>query len=316
VLPLLTLLAGMTRSDYRGRFAPSPTGNLHIGSLIAAVGSFLAARSQQGEWWVRIEDIDPPREIPGSAERILRALEAFGFEWEILSYQHDRLEYYEAALETLRKSGLLYPCDCSRKTLTEVAGSIYPGTCRNRSIPAHGRFAWRLRTDNARIRFDDGLQGSIEYDLPVQCGDFVLKRADSYYAYQLAVAVDDALQDITDVVRGVDLLDSTPRQIYIQQLLGLASPRYTHLPVLVNTLGQKLSKQTFATPLNLSDPVPQLWLALRVLGQQPPGELQHSEVAGLWDWAIRHWNPANLPSQREICLDGSTSLADKNSHTG
>lgn len=306
----------MTSTGYRGRFAPSPTGDLHIGSLIAAVGSYLAARSLQGEWWVRIEDIDPPREIAGASDRILRALDRFGFEWDSLSYQHDRLELYEASLDTLRKAGIAYPCDCSRKTLAEVAGSIYPGTCRNRSTPAHGRFAWRMRTDSARITFTDGLQGSIDYNLPVQSGDFVIKRADDFYAYQLAVAVDDALQGMTDVVRGVDLLDSTPRQIYIQQQLGLASPRYTHLPVLVNPLGQKLSKQTFATPLNLADPVPQLWLALRVLGQHPPDELRHSGLAGLWDWAIRHWNPASLPSQREICLDETAILADINSHTG
>jgi len=297
----------MSKVKYRGRFAPSPTGDLHIGSLIAAVGSYLIAKSQQGEWWLRIEDIDPPREISGATDHILRTLDAFGFEWENLSFQHARQDIYQHALETLHQHGLVYPCICSRKTLAEnhPVQRVYPGLCRHRTGPIAGPVAWRVRCPDRELQLQDGLQGNLQYHLAKDIGDFIVKRADGLFSYQLAVAVDDAAQGMTDVVRGADLLDSTPRQIHIQQLLNLTPPRYLHLPVIVNSMGQKLSKQTHAPPLDANQPIPQLWSALHLLGQNPPTELQSGALASIWDWAFNHWNPALLPQQRYISLDES-----------
>lgn len=300
----------MSNSSYRGRFAPSPTGDLHIGSLIAAVGSYLSACSQHGEWWLRIENIDPPREVPGSTDRILYALDAFGFEWHQLNYQHDRLEYYAEIMDQLRANHLVYPCSCTRKTLTGT-DQRYSGFCRDRRHPRTGQVAWRILTTGSIISFHDELQGPQSYNFDSVIGDFVLQRADGFFAYQLAVAVDDAESGMTDVVRGVDLLDSTPRQMLIQQKLGLPTPRYAHLPVIVNHLGQKLSKQTYAEPLNTSNPVSQLWMALHYLGQQPPSSLQHEKLSVLWDWAKMHWNRQLIPSGREIRVEDFTQLADK-----
>ena len=290
---------------YRGRFAPSPTGQLHLGSLIAALGSYLMARSQQGEWWLRIEDIDPPREVPGAADAIRHSLEKFGFEWDQLCYQHDRLAAYQEALTRLKNTGMVYPCTCSRKAIAENSPEPgrYPGTCRGQRHTDHAHPAWRVNTHGVNIIVDDQLQGRLSYDLETEVGDYVVFRADGYVAYQLASAVDDAQQGMTEVVRGVDLLDSTPRQIYLQHLLKLPTPRYTHLPILVNKLGQKLSKQTYAKPLADHDPVPQLWLAMSVLGQAPPPALRHADLANLWAWARTHWDSTKITSQQEICLD-------------
>lgn len=295
----------MNELKYRGRFAPSPTGDLHIGSLIAAVGSYLMAKSQHGEWWLRIEDIDPPREIPGATDRILHILDAFGLEWDNLSFQHTRLEIYQQALETLHQHGLIYPCTCSRKTLADnhPDQQVYPGVCRHRTGAITDAVAWRIRCPERALNLQDGLQGKRRYHLARDIGDFVVKRADGLFSYQLAVAVDDATQGMTDVVRGVDLLDSTPRQIHIQQSLLLTPPRYLHLPVIVNSAGQKLSKQTYASPLDVTRPIPQLWKALQLLGQKPPTELQSGSLANLWDWAVNQWNPADLPRQAYISLD-------------
>lgn len=279
---------------YIGRFAPSPTGPLHFGSLVAAVGSYLEAKTHGGHWLVRMEDLDPPREQPGAADLILRTLEAYGFEWDgPVLYQSRRGEAYEAALERLRQDGLLYPCSCSRKEIADSAmqgieGPVYPGTCRN---GLHGKpaRAWRVRTTTQETAFDDAIQGRQSQMLERNIGDFVLKRADGFYAYQLAVVVDDAEQGITHVVRGADLLDSTPRQIWLQQLLGLPTPQYMHLPIATNAAGEKLSKQTLAPPLDLTDPVPALWQALAFLGQNPPEELAITSLAGLWQWAQNQW---------------------------
>lgn len=307
----MSLRVGMTDSRYRGRFAPSPTGDLHIGSLIAAVGSYLAAYSQQGEWWVRIEDIDPPREVWGATDRILRILDAFGFEWDQLQFQHERLGYYEEIMAHLRANHWVYPCTCSRKTLSGSDNQRYSGHCRNRRIAPTGQIAWRILTTGAVIDFHDHLQGPFTYRFDEVIGDFVLQRADGFFAYQLAVGVDDAEQGMTDVVRGVDLLDSTPRQIFIQQKLGLATPRYYHLPVIVNHLGQKLSKQTHAEPLTTAKAVPQLWTALQYLGQQPPHLLLKENLREIWDWAKTHWNIKLIPSCREILVEDFTTQADK-----
>lgn len=296
----------MPNPRYRGRFAPSPTGPLHFGSLVAATASYLQARSQGGEWWVRIEDIDPPREVPGASESILRTLEAFGFEWDgPVHYQSRHYERYQAALDQLRRSGQLYPCACSRKDIAEQnAEGVYPGTCRNGLRPDQQVRAWRIRTVSQPVEFLDKIQGSQHYDLARESGDFVLHRADGLFAYQLAVGLDDAEQGMTEVVRGADLLDSTPRQIFVQQSLGLASPVYAHHPVVTGENGQKLSKQNLASPLDESQPTIQLHAALRFLGQRPPAELKApAGLAELWAWALRHWKLEAIPNTRAIEIE-------------
>jgi len=291
-------------SDYRGRFAPSPTGPLHFGSLVAAVASFLEARRRGGLWLVRMEDIDPPREVAGAADAILRALDAYGLSWdESVVYQSRRSDAYEAALDALRADGLIYACACSRKEIAAARGpyrppDYYPGTCRGG--PPDGRRGRTLRalTEGARITVDDAWQGTQRQDLEEQVGDFVLRRADGLFAYQLAVVVDDAAQGITDVVRGADLLDSTARQVHLQHLLGLPTPRYAHVPVAVNASGEKLSKQTGAPALDPADPVPSLWAALRFLGQAPPAQLRRASLDELWTWAFEHWRPEAVARHR------------------
>jgi len=292
---------------YRGRFAPSPTGPLHFGSLIAAVGSYLEAKSNDGEWLVRMEDLDPPREVPGAADLILNTLETYGFEWdgEVL-YQSTRSKAYEAAIEQLKQAGKLYPCACSRKEISDsvmqgIEGPVYPGTCRN-GLNGRETRAWRVRTDAATIVFDDAIQGYQTQVLERDVGDFVLKRADGFYAYQLAVVVDDANQGITHVVRGADLLDSTPRQIHLQRLLGLPIPLYAHLPVATNARGEKLSKQTLAAPLSPAAANSTLWQALTFLGQFPPAELERANLSELWQWAQQHWHLASVPRTKSIMV--------------
>ena len=292
----------MTR--YRGRFAPSPTGPLHFGSLVAAVGSFLEARSRGGEWLVRMEDLDPPRVVRGAAEDILRALEACGMRWDgEIVRQSARGNAYHAALHRLREHGKLYPCPCSRREIAVSAvaaidGPVYPGTCRAGMTPGKAARAQRVDTRGARVVFDDAVQGRVEHDLEREFGDFVIYRADEVYAYQLAVVVDDAGQGITDVVRGADLLGSTPRQIHLQRLLGVPGTRYVHLPVAVDAAGEKLSKQTFAAPFEAGRPLPALVDALAFLGQQPPPKLARGTVPEFWDWAIKHWSLTRVPRTR------------------
>ena len=293
----------MTDPRYRGRFAPSPTGPLHFGSLIAATASYLQARSQQGEWFVRIEDIDPPREMPGATDAIIKSLDAFGFEWDgTIDYQRERIERFHAALETLKQQDMAYPCACTRKELADYNSPVYPGICRNGLAAGRKARAWRLRVANS-ILLEDAIQGAIKYDLPSDAGDFVLLRADGLIAYQLAVAIDDAEQGITEVVRGSDLLDSTPRQIYIQRTLQLASPRYAHHPVIVNRQGEKLSKQTHAAELDNAHPVEQIWQALAFLGQSPEQALKRATVGEIWDWAQHHWHMDSVPKTRTIQED-------------
>lgn len=254
---------------YCGRFAPSPTGLLHFGSLVAAVGSYLRARAQNGFWIVRMEDLDPPREVPGAAGDILATLAAFGMESdELVIFQSAREAAYAAAFETLRDGGHVFPCWCSRADL-ESAGGIHRGTCVAATDPARAP-AWRLRTPATTIRFDDHACGPQAQNLREAVGDFVLRRVEGWYAYQLAVVVDDADQGITEVVRGVDLLDSTPRQIHLQRLLGLPTPAYLHLPLALDVDGRKLSKQDRAHPVDARDPLPALRAALEFLGQRVP----------------------------------------------
>ena len=295
---------------YRGRFAPSPTGPLHLGSLVAAVGSYLEAKCHQGLWLLRMEDLDTPREQPGAAAAILRTLEACGMGWdgEVL-YQSRRKDAYRAALARLQAQGLTYACGCSRKEIADSAlgpdgTPIYPGTCRNGLAPGKTARATRVRVGDSAIEFEDAVQGTIRQDLAAAVGDFVLLRADGMYAYQLAVVVDDAEQGISDVVRGADLLDSTPRQIYLQRLLGLPTPRYLHLPAAVNAAGEKLSKQTLAPPVDARDPVPALARALEFLGQAPPPHLRQATLAEIWDWARLNWKAERIPHRRFGSMSG------------
>jgi glutamyl-Q tRNA(Asp) synthetase len=295
---------------YRGRFAPSPTGPLHFGSLIAAVGSFLQARSQQGEWWLRIENIDPPREVAGAIDAILYSLEAHGLVWDgQVQYQQQREERFAAALNEIRQTGRLYRCSCSRQQIANSTGQrsgplIYPGTCRDKPPFGHGPHAQRVNTQNSAIWFEDTLQGKQYINLETESGDFVLQRSDGLYSYQLAVALDDVEQGMTEVVRGSDLLDSTPRQIFIQQLLGFTPPRYTHLPVAIDPVtGQKLSKQNRAPALIDSQATQNLWQVLDFLGQHPPVELRQISVEEFWSWAIPHWQLSAVPRCMAIQVD-------------
>jgi len=289
---------------YRGRFAPSPTGPLHFGSLVAAVASYLEAKSRAGEWLVRMEDLDTPRNVPGAADDILRALTACGMRWDdAVIYQSARTDAYHAELHRLRALGLVYPCACSRREIADSAvsgieGPVYPGTCRAGLAPGKTVRAWRIDVRGADIRFDDAIQGPVLQDLARDIGDFVLLRADHVYAYQLAVVVDDAEQGITDVVRGADLLDSTPRQIFLHKLLKFTPPRYCHVPVAANANGEKLSKQTHAAAVDYARPQAALVPALRFLGQQPPDDLVDANIGEFWNWALRNWRIDRVPRAR------------------
>ena len=285
---------------YRGRFAPSPTGPLHFGSLLAAVASYADALAHAGTWLVRIEDLDRAREVPGAADAILRTLEAFGLHWqEPVLYQSRRTAEYADALALLRARGLSYPCGCSRgdiaaEGLVGREGPIYVGTCRNGLRPGRRPRSERLRVDDTRIRIEDRVHGTMDQDLAGEVGDFVLRRADGIHAYQLAVVVDDAAQGMTDVVRGADLLSSTPRQVYLQRLLGLSRPRYAHVPLAVDTAGRKLSKSSASTPVDPRDPLPALIHAWRFLGQAVPPSRPVS-VPEFWQWAADRWDAGLIP---------------------
>ncbi|MCB1777221.1 MAG: tRNA glutamyl-Q(34) synthetase GluQRS [Candidatus Competibacteraceae bacterium] len=278
-----------------GRFAPSPTGPLHFGSLIAALGSFLEARAQHGQWRVRIEDVDVPRTAPGAADAILRTLESYGLLWDgDVWFQSQRTERYQAALEALSRAGRLYPCTCTRRELAGCqrgadGSPLYPGNCRAGPRQPGRPHAFRLQVGDACLTFQDAVQGERHQRLASAVGDFVLRRADGWFTYQLAVVVDDADQGVTEIIRGADLLDSTPRQLYLQRLLGLPTPRYGHLPIAVDARGDKLSKQTHAPPLDDQNPGPALWQALRFLGQCPPDDLLKAPPAEILDWALTHW---------------------------
>jgi len=286
---------------YRGRFAPSPTGPLHFGSLVAAVGSYLEARAHGGEWLVRIDDLDRPRVVPGAADEILRTLEACGMEWDgPIVYQSAHHAAYHGALHRLRQRGLVYPCACSRREIADSAlpgleGYVYPGTCRAGLRGTRPARTLRALTRGVSIAFDDGLQGPIVQHLEHESGDFVLYRADGIYAYQLAAAVDDAEQGITDIVRGADLLASTPRQIHVQRSLGYPTPRYLHLPVAVDASGEKLSKQTQAPAVDRHRVLSALTAAVDFLGQCAPRELARSDPKSFWQWATENWRRANIP---------------------
>ena len=288
-------------TDYIGRFAPSPTGLLHIGSLLTALASYADARANRGKWLVRMEDLDPPREMPGAAAHILHTLEAFGFEWDgEVVWQSRRHSLYRDALGRLKEKGLLYPCYCSRKDWQAAAaqgadGFVYNGRCRRPEDRPHTDKppAWRIRVNDETIGFDDGIVGHYAQNLARDIGDFVLLRADGFWAYQLAVVADDADQGITYIVRGQDLLVSTPRQIYLQRCLGFATPHYAHLPLLVNKHGQKWSKQTLAPALDENHKEQLLRQVLQYLNLPPAPEVSRPQA--LLSWAIEHWQPHKIP---------------------
>jgi glutamyl-Q tRNA(Asp) synthetase len=289
----------ITQPACRGRFAPSPTGPLHLGSVVAALASFLDARKAGGTWLVRMEDLDPPREVAGAASAILHTLERLGLCWdETVVYQSHRHEAYREALDKLEKNGLLYQCRCSRLQLAQQA--IYPGTCRKRLPNPEQDSAIRLLAPATTFAFTDRLQGYCQQQLAAEVGDFIVRRKDRCFAYQLAVVVDDGWQAITDVVRGCDLLDSTPRQLYLQQQLGLPEPRYMHIPVIINSEGQKLGKQQFASPIDAAHASAVLWTSLNHLLQAPDPQLQQEHPSIILEWAVQHWQPEKLKGSRQI----------------
>jgi glutamyl-Q tRNA(Asp) synthetase len=281
-------------SAYIGRFAPTPSGHLHFGSLVAALASYLDARSVGGLWLMRMEDLDPPREEPGAQAAILKALECYGFEWDgEMVRQSDRHDAYAEVLNRLFNHGLAYACTCSRKQLEPYHG-IYPGLCRN---AGHGTedAAIRIRVPELDYHFIDRVQGEFHQHLGRDVGDFVIRRRDGLYAYQLAVVLDDAWQGITDIVRGADLLDSTPRQLYLQELLGLRKPRYLHIPLITQPDGNKLGKSYRSPPLSEDQATPLLLRALRALGQKPGAELADGTPREVLDWGIAHWDALLIP---------------------
>jgi glutamyl-Q tRNA(Asp) synthetase len=290
-------------APYVGRFAPSPTGPLHAGSLVAAVASWLDARAADGRWLVRMEDLDRPRCEPGAADTILRQLDAYGLFWDdAVLYQSQRDDAYAAALDELRTQDAVFACSCTRSQLAQAPRNaegeiIYPGTCRLRAPASTSTPAWRVRVEGVSAHFHDRIHGSLQQDLAREVGDFIVRRADGLFAYQLAVVVDDAFQGVTHVVRGADLLWNTPRQIHLQTLLGLPTPSYAHVPLITNAAGQKLSKQTRAPALPERGRSIVLMQALAALGHPPPADLTGAAPAELLAWARRHWQIEHVPAQ-------------------
>lgn len=284
----------MNKPAYVGRFAPTPSGFLHFGSLVAALASYLDARAAGGRWLMRMEDLDPPREIPGAQAGILATLERYGFEWDgVLVRQSDRHAAYTATIDHWLRQGLAYACTCSRKQLEPYDG-IYPGFCRDAGHSWQGA-AIRIRVPELEYRFEDRVQGLFSQHLGREVGDFVIRRRDGLFAYQLAVVLDDGWQGVTDIVRGADLLDSTPRQLYLQELLGLPQPRYLHVPLIVQPDGNKLGKSYRSPPLPDDQAVPLLLRALRALGQQGDPHMRYATPAEVLTWGIAHWAPAAIP---------------------
>lgn len=285
---------------YRGRFAPSPTGPLHAGSILAALASYLDAKANHGLWLVRMEDLDPPRESPAAAASILHTLESLGLYWDdSVLYQSQRQDAYAEALEKLDIRHLVYACKCSRQMLVDY-GTVYPGICRTLNISTRGRVSLRCRVSPETIKFTDRVQGDFFQQLEEEAGDFVVRRKEGLFAYQLAVVVDDACQGITDIVRGIDLLDSTPRQIYLQQQLGFATPRYAHIPILINAQGQKLGKQQHAQAVETMRPGRVLFETLQRLQQNPEPALEELGPEEILAWSIARWDIKKLAGIKQI----------------
>lgn len=304
---------------YRGRFAPTPSGPLHFGSIVAALGSWLDARAHGGEWHVRIDDLDPPRVVAGSADAILADLDQLGLQWDgPVVYQRTRGPAYAEALGRVEQRARVYACGCSRKAIAAaglpgIEGPRYPGTCRDRTDIPRLDHALRLDVRGVTVEFVDRLQGPVQQVLEAATGDFVLRRADGVYAYHLACVVDDAEAGFTHVVRGADLMDSTARQIHLQRLLGLPTPEYLHLPVALDAASEKLSKQTKADAIDPARPWETLAPALAFLGFQPPRDLRSAPPTEMLAWAVTHWNRSQLPPTR--CLPAAT-YAPRNESQG
>ncbi|MCG8413827.1 MAG: tRNA glutamyl-Q(34) synthetase GluQRS [Pseudomonadales bacterium] len=281
--------------SYVGRFAPSPTGPLHFGSLLAALASYLDAKANDGHWLLRMEDLDPPREPEGAADTILQQLEDLSLHWdgEVL-YQSSRLESYQQTLDELRERNLCFPCNCTRPQI-KAMGSVYNGHCRGRDDFDSEATSIRVRTDERKIAFTDLIYGDFVQNVEKEVGDFVIRRKDGLFAYQLAVVVDDGFQGITHIVRGFDLLDSTPRQIYLQQVLSLSTPVYAHIPILVDGDGNKLSKQQFAEPIDVRKGPKLIYSALQLLNQNPNPALKMSSTPEQLAWATEHWDIQAVP---------------------
>jgi len=281
---------------------------LHLGSLVAALASWLDARAAGGGWLVRMEDLDRPRCEPGAADTILRQLEAYGLTWDdAVLYQSQRDDAYAAALDALRSQGAVFPCTCSRSQLAQALRNaegeiVYPGTCRLHSRYGTAAHSWRVLAQDVSTHFLDRVHGELQQNVAREVGDFIVKRADGLFAYQLAVVVDDAFQGITHVVRGADLLWNTPRQIYLQSLLGLPTPAYAHVPLMTNAAGQKLSKQTLAPALSLTDQSEVLAQALSALGHPPPADLHGARPAELLAWASAHWQIENVLRESVVAI--------------
>lgn len=288
-------------TGYRGRFAPTPSGPLHFGSIVAAAGSRADALAAGGEWHVRIDDLDPPRVAAGAIASILRCLEALGFAWDgPVVHQSQRRDAHRAALDQLRVTAPVYRCPCPRSVVARaglpgIEGPRYPGTCRDRRAPIDGPAAWRLDVRGAPIEFSDRRLGRYVQDVEAATGDFVLWRADDIPSYHLACAVDDVLDGFTDIVRGADLAASTPRQILVRRWLGAPEPTWMHLPLVCHPSGEKLSKQTLAAAVDTTRPVAVLAEALTFLGHRPPADLVGAPVRDLWTWIADHWSVARLP---------------------
>lgn len=284
-----------------GRFAPTPSGPLHFGSLVAALASYCHSKSQQGQWLLRIDDVDTPRVVKGSDRQILQVLEAFGFEWDgAVMYQSDQFECYESRLSDLIELGHSYACECSRRTLKQAGaktgpmGTIYPGICRSKNLTA-AEHSIRIHTaSDTTSGFTDRVFGPIELNIREQVGDFVLRRADGIYAYHLAVVVDDAQQGINHIVRGADLLQSTCLHIYLQQVLGLPEPEYLHIPLIKNIRGGKLSKQAGATAVDTTHASALLVSAMHFLGQSIEPDMDQAGPGEVISQAIKVWDPANI----------------------
>jgi glutamyl-Q tRNA(Asp) synthetase len=284
-----------------GRFAPSPSGDLHVGSLYTAAASYLDAGAHHGRWLLRMEDLDAPRTVPGAAARILRTLEAFGFEWHgTVLYQSTRLRRYDAVLESLEAAGSTYACTCSRAQLADE--ERYPGTCRAKPAPS-GAAATRLMVESRRIQFADRIQGVFRQDVAAAVGDLTLRRRDGIVAYLLAVVIDDAEQQVTHVVRGADLLDNTPRQIYLQQVLGLPTPSYAHVPLLMEPSGLKLAKSARSIRIETDSAERQLIAVFALLNLAPPADLCSAKLDEIWAWGRSAWRIANIPQRLAIRLD-------------
>lgn len=304
--PVYTFMAGMSETNhYIGRFAPSPSGDLHFGSLIAALGSYLQARARCGRWLVRIEDIDPPREIPGASSRILSQLEHYGLHWDgEVVYQSQRHALYLEALRQLQQRGLSYYCTCTRSRIRQLGGQ-YDGHCRDLGLPAH-QAAVRLRQTTPVFHFHDRLRGDIHADRALAEEDFIIHRRDGLFAYNLAVVVDDHEQGITEIVRGADLIEPTVRQIALYRQLGYQEPDYVHLPLVLNVAGQKLSKQNHAPALPDSDPRPILAAALQFLHQPLPESWQDLTLPALLEWSVAQWSLDKIPVKAAINLSEIT----------